>query len=143
MLRAVGQHLPAGVGRGELDEAGRHKIGRDDQRAGVGRHLDVVLHRHRDLHVGGPGLNGVDLADRNTDHPDVVAGVEADRRGEVRDHLVTGPRGPHQVHPGDQHGHQQGGQCDPRPAAALAGSVAVRHGDFGLMISRSEMNPRR
>ena len=88
-LGAVGQYGAAGIGGGELDEAGRDEVWRDDDRAGVGRHLDIVLDGHRDLHVGGPGFDRVDLADRDTHHSYVVAGVQADRGREVGDHLVA------------------------------------------------------
>ncbi len=86
-LCPVGHQRATGVGRGELNESGRHQVRRDDECLGVGRHLDAVLDRHGDLDVGGPWLDRVDGADRNADHPDVVARVETHRRGEVADDL--------------------------------------------------------
>ena len=42
-LGAVGHHRATGVGRGELNEPGRHQVRRDDERLGVGGQLDAVL----------------------------------------------------------------------------------------------------
>ena len=141
-LRAVGHHRAAGVGGCELNEPGRHQVWRDDQRLGIGGHLHPVLDRHGDLHVGCPRLDRVDGADRNTDDADLVTWVQAYRRGEVADHLVSGSRRPHHVHAREQHGHQRRGQCDARPTGTRRRRIGVCHGDFGLTSSRSEMYPR-
>ena len=142
-LRAVGQRRALGVGGGELNEPGRHQVRRDDDGAGVGGQLDAAVDVHRHLDVLGPRLDRLDLADRHTDHPHVVTRVEADRGREVGDDLVpVGPR-PHPVGAAEQRRHQHGDHGEAQLPVAGVRRILLGHGDFGLMIARSEMNPRR
>ncbi len=86
-------------------------------------------------------LDRFDGADRDADDADVVAGIQPDRRGEVADDFVTGAAGPDQVDADDEHDNEGGDDAVAQPPRT--GACLRAHGDFGLMIMRSEMKPRK
>ena len=137
--RAVCQCRAAGVRRRQLNEPGRHQVRRDDERLGVVGDLHIVVEGHGDLDIACSRFDRVDRSDGHADDADIVTGIQADRRGEVGDDLVSGPRRPHKVCADGQHRDERGGQRNPQPAGAVGGRVRVGHGDFGLMMSRSEI----
>jgi hypothetical protein len=119
--RPARQPGTAGVGGQQLDVAVAHERGSDDGRLGVGRHgipaVELELHLD-DLPPRGDLRDGADL---DAEDPDVGAGEEADRTGELAgdgDLLLARPEG---VGAGRQAHHGQGGhdlaeQADPGQA---------------------------
>jgi hypothetical protein len=81
--RIVGDHWPTCVGRCQLNRADGHERGRDDRRVDGGGDLVLGVDPERDLDLSGPGLDAVDIADRQPEHADLIAGVEPVAVGEV------------------------------------------------------------
>lgn len=99
--------------------------------------------RHDDPDIGGSWLDAVDPAYWYAQNAHLITGIKPYRGGEVADDLVAGPRRPHQVNTCQQKQGQSGGQYQPQPPPAFSSDREERHGDFGLMIHRSWISPRR
>src|SRR6476660_2698881 len=94
------------VGRRELNVTRRHQVLGDDHRLGVSRNGHAVIDLQGQLRSRAIGFDGVDLADLDTRHTHLVAGVDCRGGREVRGDGV----GPEEdlAH---QH-HDSGDECD-------------------------------